>query len=147
MIGVFDPPSAGTMSKPIRGQRTDAALRPLPLASAFVGTFFLVGIPYWTIPIQQLSLPDDLSMASLATSAVFAAIACTIGRQPAWAAGLAIAAGVLAVVMARVLVDVLGDSSSHNLWPFEIVLALGYALPAGCAGAGLCWLAKRIRGG
>jgi hypothetical protein len=44
-------------------------------------------------------------------------------------------ASVPAAVMARVIYDGASDPTSHNLWPFEIILASGPGLVAGLAGA------------
>ena len=51
-----------------------------------------------------------------------------------------------AAVFARVIYDVARDSTTHNLWPFEIVLALGPGLLAGLAGAIAGALMVRWRG-
>jgi ABC-type branched-subunit amino acid transport system permease subunit len=38
-------------------------------------------------------------------------------------------------VLARVIVDVVRDPTSHNLWPFEIVIAVLVGAAAAVAGA------------
>jgi hypothetical protein len=49
----------------------------------------------------------------------------------AWRLSAAIPAGLMAFVVLRILVGVAHDATSHNLWPFEIVIA-------GALSAGLC---------
>jgi hypothetical protein len=38
-------------------------------------------------------------------------------------------------VMARVIYDTSADPTSHNLWPFEIVIAIGLGFVASLVGA------------
>jgi hypothetical protein len=107
----------------------------------------VVGVPYWSIPLQQLALPRDLWNARLVVCAALAAGACIAGPVRAWIAGLVVAAALPAVVLVRVLLDAASDPTSHNLWPFEIALALGPGLLAGAGGALLGALAVRLRRG
>jgi hypothetical protein len=48
------------------------------------------------------------------------------------------ASSVIAVVVARVVVEGVQDPTSHNLWPFEVIIALmvGFACAFGGAVAG-----------
>jgi len=117
-----------------------------PLALAFVASFLVVGVPYWSIPLDQLQLPRDVWGLGLVASAAFAVVACVFGRVRAWAAGLAVAAAVPSAVLARVVLDIARDSSTHNLWPFEVALALGPGLLAGLAGALVSALVVHVRG-
>jgi hypothetical protein len=117
-----------------------------PLAVAFLGTFFVIGLPYWSIPLDRLALPRDIWGHGLVAAAALAVGACVLGNSRAWAAGLAVGTAVPAAVFARVIYDVARDSTTHNLWPFEIVLALGPGLLAGLAGAIAGALMVRWRG-
>jgi hypothetical protein len=45
--------------------------------------------------------------------------------------------------MVRVVRETSVDPTSHNLWPFEIVIASGLGFPAAFAGAVLGWLLVR----
>lgn len=113
----------------------------------FAGSVLAVGIPYWAIAPGQLALPRDVQGIGLVIAAVLAAIACIVTRVPAWAAGLAAAAAVPTAVMLRVIVDVVRDPSTQNLWPFELVLAAGPGLVAGGLGALTGALVRRMRAG
>jgi ABC-type branched-subunit amino acid transport system permease subunit len=53
-------------------------------------------------------------------------------------------AAVPAVVTLRVQVDVMRDSTSHNLWPFEVVIAVFVGGVAALAGTLLGTLALRL---
>jgi hypothetical protein len=59
----------------------------------------------------------------------------------------AIGSAVPAVVMARVVVDGLRDSTSHNLWPLEVVIATfvggAAALIGVLLGSAVLWLWRR----
>ena len=48
--------------------------------------------------------------------------------------------------MARVIVDVARDSTSHNLWPFEIVFATAIGIAGAFVGALIGWLLARATG-
>ncbi len=117
-----------------------------PLSLAFFASFLVVGVPYWSIPLNQLELPRDIWGFGLVASAAFAVAASVLGRVRAWGAGLAVAAAAPSAVLVRVIFDVARDSSTHNLWPFEVALALGPGLLAGLAGTLVSALIARLRG-
>jgi hypothetical protein len=106
-------------------------------ALASLAGFLLAGLPWWTAPYNRFHLSDPLSVAAVL---VFCLAAGSLGwrRRPLPVIGLFL--GVPAAVMARVIVDTLRDPTSHNLWPFEIVLAMvlagALALPAALLGWG-----------
>jgi hypothetical protein len=60
-------------------------------------------------------------------------------------AGLAVPA----VVLLRVVIETAADPTSHNLWPFEVVIGAGVgalvALAGALAGIGFEWLARMRR--
>ena len=105
------------------------------LAVAFMSAFLAVGVPYWQIPYAQVSLPGTLVGWSLVIVAAVAAVmrlGCRASFVRAlFGAGLAVPAA----VMARVIVEASQDPTSHNLWPFEVVIAgllgMGVALLGG----------------
>jgi len=47
-------------------------------------------------------------------------------------------------VMARVALEVAADPTSHNLWPFEVVIAGFFGLLSGAIGVVLARSAQRI---
>ena len=53
---------------------------------------------------------------------------CTSGATVWWKGTLTVAASVPAVVFIRVLVEGFKDPTSHNLWPLEMIIALGVGL-------------------
>ena len=94
-----------------------------------------MGIPYWAIPYGRLSLPNALMGPGLFVVGLTACLLCACGVARFRRVTLVQAAAVPAVVFARVLTDGLRDSTSHNLWPLEAVIALGMGLVGASAGA------------
>src|SRR6266478_6596741 len=74
------------------------------LAAAFAIGFLAVGLPYWQIPYAKVSLPNTLYGSGFL-------VFCIVG------------ATVPLAVLARVAVETNKDPTSHNLWPFEFIMA------------------------
>ena len=104
---------------------------PAWLLIAFLIAFVGVGFVYWQLPYAQVSLPDSLYGPGLVAIAVVALMARAFGLARFWKVWLLIAAAVPAAVLVRIVVDTTADATTHNLWPFEIAIAL--ALGLGCS--------------
>jgi hypothetical protein len=104
------------------------------LALAFQVAFLAVGIPYWRLPYAQLSLPGSLVGPGLFVLFAAAGVArwWGVGALPAIAL---IGAAAPAAVLARIVFDTALDPTSHNLWPFELLIAAGLGHAAASAGA------------
>ena len=109
------------------------------LWSAFLASFLAMGVPYWLTPYGKLDLPTALLHPGLMVVAFAALCVRAAGTAPFRKAANAAGLAVPAAVMARVVVDGMRDPTSHNLWPFDIVIALvvGYACSLAGALAGL----------
>ena len=112
-------------------QRKDT--NPKLLFVVCIFSFLSVGIPYWMIPYNQVSLPGALmgpGLIAVVGAAFFVRIKEAVDF---WMGASFVGAVVPAVIMAQVIVDTMGDPTSHNLWPFEIVLAaiVGYCCALG----------------
>jgi hypothetical protein len=100
-----------------------------PQAAEFLTAFFSVGVPYWFIPYNRATGAHALGGAAVVCAVTAAAMA--LRRE--LGAGKAMACAALAVpaaALVRVVYDTtMWDPTSHNLWPFELVvmLLLGYA--------------------
>lgn len=105
------------------------------LIAAFVISFFAVGLPYWQIPYAKVSLPSTLYGPALLVVGVLAAAARALGKARLLAVILAVGAAVPAAVLARVTVDTAKDPTSHNLWPFEFIIAAVVGVVCSSAGA------------
>ena len=91
-----------------------------PWLTWFSAAFLAVGIPWWTAPYNHFTLSHPLAILGCLVLVCLSA-----GAVPC-------------AVMVRVLVDVVKEPTSHNLWPFEVVLAglfgFGLAYAAGLMG-------------
>ena len=124
--------------------------KPFSLAALippFLAGLLIAGLPWWTAPYNRFHLLRPLPLAACAG---FLLLALFLGyvQRPLWILRvLALAGGVPAAVLARVVVDTMKDPTSHNLWPFEVVLAgilaVALAVPGALLGWGLGWLARR----
>jgi hypothetical protein len=104
------------------------------LAGAFLVGFLVIGVPYWPIPYNKVSLPDTLYGAGLFVVALAAAGARALGKAHFLLATLFAGAAVPAAVIARVAVETTRDPTSHNLWPLEVIIAM--IMGGLCASAG-----------
>jgi len=104
-----------------------------------------VGVPFWTIPYRQVNLPDALLGPGLVVVAVGALLLCALRLAPFGRALLAAGAAVPAAVFLRIVVEVLRDPTSHNLWPFEMIIAVFVGATAAAAGAVPGWVIARLR--
>jgi hypothetical protein len=104
------------------------------LAGAFAVSFLAVGIPYWQVPYAKVSLPSTLYGPGLIVVGVLAAATCAIGGARLRTVILTLGAAVPAPILVRISIDTAKDPTSHNLWPFEVVIAA--LLGALCSSAG-----------
>jgi len=114
------------------------------LRIAFVAVFLAVGIPYWLVPYNR-TLPAPviaIGLAALVATGAVLAFSGTRFLSSFVVPGLAVPAA----AMARIVVEVFHDKTSHNLWPFEIVIAVGIGLPAALVGAALGRLLAKALG-
>lgn len=107
------------------------------LSIAAVTSFLAVGFYYWYIPYGEINLPESLLTPGLIV-VVFAALMLRLFTLISLLQVISVIGGsVGASVMARVLVEIAQDSTSHNLWPFEIVIALIVGFICALAGAAI----------
>jgi hypothetical protein len=113
------------------------------LIGAFALCFFAGGPIVWTgsyVDYLEMGFPWGILLL-MAVASLFLS----------WVVGVGIVAGALAVasalptiVFTRVVLDGVQDPSSHNLWPFEIVMAVGLALITTFPFAAVGTLLRRI---
>jgi hypothetical protein len=121
-----------------------------PRARAFAAcgaaAFLAAGIPWWLAPYNRFTFSHPAALlGSIAFTGIAAGFA---GWGPLGLGRTVLAAGgaVPAAVMARVLVDTLRDPTSHNLWPFEVVLAGMFGAFAALAAGLVGRLCRRLLG-
>jgi hypothetical protein len=105
------------------------------LVAPFVISFFAVGFPYWQVPYAKVSLPSTLYGTGLVVVGVLAAAARAVSKARLLAVILAVGAAVPALILARIAVDTAKDPTSHNLWPFEFIIATVIGVLCSSAGA------------
>jgi hypothetical protein len=99
-------------------------IRKYGLYVAFAVSFLSIGIPYWQIPYSSVSLPSTLYGLGLVTMGVAAFGLSLLRIAKLTNVILVLGAAAPAAVCARVCVETAIDPTSHNLWPFEVVIAL-----------------------
>ena len=105
------------------------------LLIAFLASALAVGRSYWAVPYSRVSLPGSLMVPGLLIVVVSACLLAAYGVARFRTVFLIHAASIPAVVFLRIVMDGLADPTSHNLWPLEVVIALGMGLLAASAGA------------
>jgi hypothetical protein len=101
------------------------------------------GVPYWSLPKGSFNLPDALPAASGWIVGIGALLGGVLAGN-ALRAFFVFAAVLPAVAFVRVVLDVVVDPTSHNLWPFELVIAGGVGLLPATIGAALAAVALRL---
>lgn len=98
------------------------------LVLAGLASFLAIGIPYWQVPYHNLTLPNALLTPWLLVAMAAALLLCFTRTAPFWLAAPMLTLVVLAVVIVRIKLDTAHDHTSHNLWPFEVMIALAVGL-------------------
>jgi hypothetical protein len=103
-------------------------------------------VPYWAADYADV---EDgglgtfaLPVAAILGVAAFVLSALHLGRKLEIA--LALCAPAPIAVVGRVLIDTADDPTTHSLWPFEIVLAVGISAPPILLGVFAGWGARRL---
>lgn len=113
------------------------------LLVAFAACFLMIGIPYWQLPYSSVSLPDSLYGTGLLLTFVCTLFFCSQGIGFLWSATV-LGLSAPAAVATRIIVDVARDNSTHNLFPFEIAIAIIVGFSVAGFGVGLGVLSRRI---
>jgi len=109
--------------------------------AAFVGC----GLLLWPIPYKDVSLPGNPSPSQLLLIGGVIAFAAAFLIRPGFAAAWCpVPMGFALAVIARVAVETWSDPTSHNLWPFEVVILGGIGALASLAGVTLARLIQRL---
>src|SRR6266404_1870491 len=107
----------------------------LSLAVAFVSGVLAVRVPYWSMAYGKEKLPVALVGPGLLVPVGAALLLCASRVASLHKVLLVMGATVPAAVCLRVARDVAADPTSHNLWPFEVVIASFVGFPCALAGA------------
>lgn len=109
--------------------------------------FIAAGTAYWTITLSEINMISSTfllrwSLAALLTGLLGGLI---IRNPPLKVALLSTLGAELAIIIRVVYDGLFVDSTSHNLWPFEVVLAFIIAFPVMLLGAGIAHLLHKFR--
>jgi hypothetical protein len=119
------------------------------LAVAFFTAFLATGSQLWPGSYQEY-LSRGGGTQLVATVAIVATLVAAISSLGIMRCALAVGCGFPAATFARVVADGLQDPTSHNLWPFEVGIALivgmAAAWPAAFVGALIRYLGRRLGG-
>lgn len=115
-------------------------------AFGFSVSALAVGVPYFLIPYRELNLPGALYGPGLCVLVATAALTLGCGATTFWKNVAIIGAAVPAIILLRVAVETVADPTSHNLWPFEVII--GSIVSALCAfiGSLMGWIMSKLRG-
>jgi hypothetical protein len=109
----------------------------------------VVGVPYWSLAYQRVSLPGALLGPGLYIVGAAAATLCASGAE-SFRRAILVGGAAPAAVLARVMVEVVRDPTSHNLWPLEAIIAsalgFGCALAGAMAGSVVVWVVVHREG-
>ena len=131
------------MTEPLYRSRKSAPARAVALPIALVCTLAVL-LPYAPRLDAGEQLPDALfgiGLWAVALAALVARWRLGLGVLPA---ALAAGAGVPVAVICKVAWDVVRDPTSHNLWPFEVAIALAVGAVPAILGAVAGWGLSRV---
>jgi hypothetical protein len=103
------------------------------------------GLPLWPIPYRDVSMPGNPAASVwVLLGALAGLLAGHLLRRRMRVPVLAVTAGFVLAVLGRVGVETARDPTSHNLWPFEVVIAGGIGLAGAWIGVGAARLLQRV---
>ena len=115
------------------------------VATVFLG-FLAGGLPLWPVPYYSIDLSNPGFLGHWIVAGIIA------GGFPAALSSLSmhrtaglLGAGFGMAVLARVLLEIIQDPTTHNLWPFEVAIGVAVGLLAGIAGTLLVYLVRLIK--
>jgi hypothetical protein len=133
------PRRVALMHKPVYRTRHVAPVRTFVFAIVLVSSVAVL-IPYASRINLGHQLPGALYGIGLWIVGFAAMIARWRLRLGILAATCAAGAGVPIAVLCKLVWDVVADPTSHNLWPFELAIALAVGAAAALVGALVGWV-------
>lgn len=95
----------------------------------------VIGVPYWLMPYNDVTLPTAILGPGLLAIAILALVLRSMKKMTFWRIVIISGAVVPAAVFLRVIWEVIAEPTSHNLWPFEIIIAVFVGAIPALAGA------------
>jgi uncharacterized membrane protein YfcA len=121
---------------------------PTRIIVAIVAGLLACGLPLWPIPYREVSMPGNPAASVwLLLGSLAGLVAGYLLRHKKRIPVLAVTAGFVLAVLGRVGVETTRDPTSHNLWPFEVVIAGSIGLAAAVIGVGVARMLQRVTAG
>jgi hypothetical protein len=114
-------------------------------AFGFSVSAVVVGVPYLLIPYRELNLLGALYGRGLCVLVATGALAVGCGATTFWKNVAIMGAAVPAIILLRVAVGTAADPTSHNLWPFEIIIGSIVSALGAFTGSLMCWVISKLR--
>jgi hypothetical protein len=119
--------------------------RTIWLASGFAAGLLLTGIPYWRLPYNADFFADPGILLGLGGLGLVTAVLAFAGIAPAGRLFLVMIGAFPGAVALRVAVETAQDPTSHNLWPFELIIMAVFSLIAVVPGLLVGVLLRRLK--
>tara|TARA_R110000787_G_scaffold223423_5_gene331809 strand:+ start:115 stop:507 length:393 start_codon:yes stop_codon:yes gene_type:complete len=104
------------------------------------------GLSYWFNPYDEMSLLGISIYKLMGAGAFLGSLILTlILNEKPWKIAILITTGIIIGIMCRIIFDGIIDSSTHNLLPFEIIIALFISVPSAFIGSYLSQLIKYVK--
>ena len=104
------------------------------------------GFSYWFNPYNEMRFLGIHIYKLMSSGAFLGSLIMTlILNEKPWKIALLITAGIIIGIMCRIVFDGINDSSTHNLFPFEIIIALFITVPSAFIGSYLSQLIKYVK--
>lgn len=113
------------------------------LIAGFVVSLLAVGAYWWPPSYSEIQVIPSwwvFALISIAVALIFA----SNDFRKSMLMGATVAAGAIGAVAVRIVIDVVGDPTSHNLWPFEIVIASLFVVPSALLGSAVGVVIRRL---
>jgi uncharacterized membrane protein YfcA len=115
------------------------------LIAATLAGLLACGLPLWSIPYREVSMPGNPAASVwLLLGGLAGLLAGHLLRERVRVPVLAVTAGFVLAVLGRVGVETSRDPTSHNLWPFEVIIAGSIGLAAAVIGVGIARVLQRV---
>lgn len=114
------------------------------IVSGFLICFFVVGIPYWQIPYDEINLPGAILNSRLWVVVILSAVVFLMEHRTFRNNVMVMGLSVPAVIIVRAAWDLMLDPSSHNLLPFELIIAAAIGFPCSLSGTVMGFLAGKL---
>lgn len=102
--------------------------------------FLLSTVSYLSIPYSEINMLEKGFILRWAISAVFIGfIGMVFKKKQPFNVSKLVTIGFIITVLVRLVYETIIDKTSHNLWPFEMLITMAITFPSALIGAGLTY--------